>query len=407
MTGGGAAGVSRRSVLAGMTGLAGLGVGAAAGVGIGRSDRREPEAALASQTVDFYGTHQAGIVTPPQAHANFVGLDLVDPRDPATLAGILRLWSQDGARLVQGVPGLADPEPELAPNPSRLTVTVGLGPGAFDAAPLRAKRPGWLGPLPSFAIDRLQDRWGQTDLIVHVGSDDPLTLAHATRILTAEVRTLVKTRWVQRGFRTARGTQPDSQTQRNLFGQIDGTVQPAADRYDELIWDDGADQPWLAGGTSMVVRRIAMHMDTWEALDRGGREFALGRRLGNGAPLTGTEEHDEPDFTATKNTFPVIPETSHIARAHRRADHEQFLRRSYNYDEPPEPPVDGMPADSSNIGLVFVTYQRDPVKQFVPVQQRLSDLDHLNEWTTPIGSAVYAMLPGAEPDRPLGYSLFH
>lgn len=354
--------------------------------------------------MDFYGRHQAGITTPPAAHANFIGLDLVDPTDTADLAGALTLWTQDGARLTAGTPALADPEPELAAGPSRLTVTVGLGPRVFDAPGLAARRPSWLKPLPPFEIDRLQDRWAQTDLLLVVASDDPISVAHATRILTAEVRTIVRVKWIQRGFRRARGSQPDGHTQRNLFGQVDGTEQPGGDRYDDLVWDDGAEQPWMAGGTSLVVRRIAMHMDTWEALDRSNRELVVGRNLTNGAPLTGTAEHDAPDFTATKGGIPVIPESSHIARAHRRADHEQFLRLVYNYDEPPEP-LPGIEPDTSNTGLIFATAQRDPVRQFLPVQQRLAEHDDLNEWTVPIGSAVYAIPPGATPEAPLGAGL--
>ena len=403
MTPRGSARISRRGFLAGTAGLAGLGVGAAA-VGLG-VERSSSDAEPARQTVDFYGRHQAGITTAPAAHANFIGLDLVDPTNTADLAGALTLWTQDGARLTAGTPGLADPEPELATAPSRLTVTVGLGPRAFSGPGLAERRPSWLAPLPPFSIDRLQDRWGQTDLLLVVASDDPVSLAHATRILTAEVRTIVRVKWIQRGFRRARGTQAQERTQRNLFGQIDGTEQPADGLHDSLIWDDGAQQPWMAGGTSLVVRRIAMHMDTWEALDRDNRELVVGRNLSNGAPLTGTDEHDEPDFTATEGGIPVIPESSHIARARRRAEHEQFLRLVYNYDEAPEPPPPGVEADTSNTGLVFATAQRDPVRQFVPVQQRLAEHDDLNEWTTPIGSAVYAIPPGATPTAPLGAGL--
>ncbi len=369
--------VSRRSLLTGGVGLAGLGVGAAVGL-----NRGDSEAETTSPTLPFFGKHQSGIVTPMQAHASFIGIDLLDKTDPGVLRGILRMWSQDAANLTQGRPGFSDTEPELATSPARLSVTVGLGPGAFTPTALAGRRPTWCAPLPAFAIDRLEDRWGQTDLVVLVASDDPMTLAHAVRAIVAPVRRRTRLRWVQQGFHNGR----------NLFGQVDGTVQPPDSRHDDLVWDDGSDQKWMAGGTSLVLRRIAMNMDTWEALDRRGRELSTGRTLDNGAPLTGSAEHDEPVFTATRGGIPVIPESSHIARAHQRSDREQFLRRPYSYDLPPDS------------GLIFAAYQRDPVAQYVPVQQRLSDGDALNEWTTPIGSAVYAMLPG--PSEYLGETLF-
>ncbi len=44
--------------------------------------------------------------------------------------------------------------------------------------------------------------------------------------------------------------------------------------------------------------------------------------------------------------------------------------------------------------------------QFVPLQQRLDQADALNTWTTAIGSAVFAVLPGFEPGGWLGEALF-
>lgn len=387
--------VSRRAVLAGGAGLAGLGIGAAA-MGL----TRDADVAAGSGTVPFYGARQSGITTPPTAHAQYIGLDLVDPADVPTLQGVLSLWTQDASRLTQAQPSLSDTEPELARLASNLTVTVGVGDRIFRAPALSALRPAWLAPLPPFAIDRLDPRWGQTDLLLSLAADDPVVLAHATRMLTASVRRRVRVRWVQRGFRNSPGLAPG--TMRNLFGQVDGTVQPASDTHDRLLWDDGGEQSWMADGTSLVLRRIAMNMDTWEGVDRRGRELSMGRTLDTGAPLTGTDEFDDPVFDATRGGISVIPASSHIARAHRRSDVEQFLRRAYNYDDPPEPGS----ADTSNSGLLFAAYQRDPVAQYVPVQQRLADHDDLNTWTTPVGSAVYAMLPGATQARPLGSSLF-
>jgi hypothetical protein len=86
----------------------------------------------------------------------------------------------------------------------------------------------------------------------------------------------------------------------------------------------------------MVVRRIHMNLDKWDKLDRSGREQSVGRTLSNGAPLTGTQEHDEPDFEAkTSIGFPVIPEFSHMRRARPDDTTQRIFRRAYNYDERP------------------------------------------------------------------------
>lgn len=52
-----------------------------------------------------------------------------------------------------------------------------------------------------------------------------------------------------------------------------------------------------------------------------------------------------------------------------------------------------------------MTFQADVEAQFVPVQRRLDELDLLNEWTAPVGSAVFAVLPGVRPGQVLGAAL--
>ena len=399
-------GLTRRRLLLGGA-VAGLGAATAVGADLAlranpttdASGEREPGGDGEAQIIAFYGAHQAGIATSPQAHATFVALDLHDTTDREALRRMLTVLTDDAARLTQGRPALADSEPELATVPARLTVTFGFGPELVRRVD-PAAAPAWLAPLPSFAIDRLEPAWSDGDLLLQVASDDPFTLAHALRMLLKDTRSFARVRWTQQGFRRAHGSEKPGSTMRNLFGQVDETVnlQPGTDDFDRLVWiQDG----WLAGGTGFVLRRIRMDLDKWDRLDRSGREQSVGRFLENGAPLTGTKEHDEPDFEAkTAIGFPVIPEFSHMRRARSDNPDERFFRRGYNYDDAPTG------ESVSNSGLLFASFQADTSAQFVPVQQRLSDLDLLNEWTTPIGSAVFAIPPGCETGGFVGDTLF-
>ncbi|MDT9593177.1 Dyp-type peroxidase [Nocardioides zeae] len=376
----------RRHLLAG--GAAAIG-GTAVGWGTRglRSEETSPaavaagEAVTGGETEPFHGVHQAGVVTPPQAHTSLLGLDLVDGAGTEDLTRMMRLLSDDAARLTSGTGALADTEPELAVSPARLTVTFGFGPRV-----LRMLRPAFdpgLQELPAFSLDRLDPAWGQTDVLVQVCAEDPVTVAHARRMLLKDASPFATTRWVQEGFRRARGTERAGTTMRNLMGQVDGTVNLPVEDHARLLWSEGAAAAF-DGGTFLVLRRIEMDMVDWDRTDRVAREFTVGRRLSDGAPLTGDAEFDEPDFEATDAVgFPVIDPASHVARSRSENTDERFLRRAYNY---------AMPTGES--GLLFVAYAADVERQFVPVQQRLDELDLLNEWVTTIGSAVYAVPPG-------------
>lgn len=346
----------------------------------------------------FYAVHQAGIDTNAQAHGMFVALDLLPDVDRDGMRRMMRIVSDDAARMTQGQPALADSEPELVTAPSRLTVTFGFGPGFVARA--GGSAPVWLAPLPAFKIDQLRPEYGDGDLLIQIAADDPLTVAHAGRMLLKDTRSFATVRWTQQGFRRAHGTVKPGTTMRNLFGQVDGTSnpEPGTADFDTVVWDTGTG--WLAGGTGMVVRRIAMNLDKWDRLDRPGRDQSVGRYQSNGAPLTGTDEFDEPDFEAkTAIGFPVIPEFSHLRRARSEDTAERIFRRAYNYDDTPAA------GQISNAGLIFVSFQADVQRQFTPIQQRLDDLDLLNEWTTPIGSAVFAIPPGCAEGGYIGETL--
>ncbi|MGZ6790444.1 MAG: Dyp-type peroxidase [Mycobacteriaceae bacterium] len=399
--------LSRRHLLLGGA-AAGIGAAGAIGIDLAVKTGLTTTATTVSAPVlngneitPFYGTHQAGIETAPQAHMTYVALDLAKATDSSALRRMMQVLTDDAARLTQGTAALADSEPELAVVPARLTVTFGFGAGVLARTTHPA--PTWLQPLPPFAVDRLDAAWCDGDLLLQIASDDPLTVAHATRMLLKDTRSFAEVRWVQSGFRRAPGSEKPGTTMRNLFGQVDGTANPApgSDDFAQLVWGDAAHPTWLEGGTGFVLRRIAMNVDKWDKLDRSGREATMGRKLDTGAPLTGKRETDQPDFAATTAIgFPVIPEFSHMRRARSDDPNERIYRRGYNYDEVPT--GNGV----SNSGLLFVSFQADVTRQYVPLQRRLNDLDLLNEWTTPIGSAVFAIPPGCDEGGYVGHTLF-
>ncbi len=352
-------------------------------------------APIGAETLEFYGSHQAGIEGEPQANQTLVAFDLNGRPGPDEIRRLLELLTDDAQRLASGRAPLADLEPELASTPARLTVTFGFGPGLVAALVGKKNVPSWLAPLPAFKqIDRLQDDWSDGDLLLQVAGDDPISVAHAVHLLVRDSRAFATVRWSQVGFRQGLGVHPPGTTMRNLFGQVDGTVNPEPQSTDfaEVVWRED-------DSTTMVIRRIAMNLDNWEKADRTSREFAVGRRLSDGSPLTGTSEHDVPDLEATdENGFTVIGPAAHIRRAQTDDRSQRFLRRAYNYDLGP--------GSSDAVGLIFTTFQADIEHQFLPVQQRLAEVDGLNEWTTPIGSAVFWIPAGVRPGEFVGAALF-
>lgn len=394
---------SRRAlILGGATTAIGAAAAGLAGVSVPGS-RVEPGPVLDSlgtngaQRIGFHGPRQPGIETPAPAHAVFIGLDLLRSANPAgeleALERLLRLLSQDAARLMGGRGVLADTEPELAVHPARLSVTFGLGPRAL-ALLNQDLVPRWLRPLPGFDIDELDDEYGQSDLLLQLCCDDPMTLAHAQRALLKDTRSLAGTAWIQPGFRSAYGSAPDGATMRNLFGQLDGTANPSGERLRRALWGGEGLDPWIEHGTSLVLRRIRMDLDGWDEADRPGRDFSLGRRQDSGAPLHGGVEHDAVDPGALDASgLPLLSADSHVARALPRGVDEVILRRGYNY------------VDGAESGLLFASYQADVDRQFLPIQRRLAGSDLLNQWTTPVGSAVYAIPPGCAPDGFIGGGL--
>lgn len=347
-----------------------------------------------------YGPHQPGVLAPASAVLHVVALDLLPGVDAAALGRLLRVWTADVEALMTGRAPLGDPAGELAEGGNGLVVTVGLGHRAFALEGLRHPAPPGLVRVPAMRHDALEPAWSGGDLLLLVGAQEATSVDHAVRRLLVDAAPFARLRWRQRG--SWRGTGEDGRpvTGRNLFGQVDGTGNPTGHDLAEAVWATGP--AWFAGGTTAVVRRIRMDLDAWDRLTRADQEAALGRRLDTGAPLTGRHERDAVDLTARRAGRPVVAADAHVRRAHPSTNGgRRILRKGVNYSDERATPQ-GVVAEH---GLVFLSFQADIGGQLVPLQQRLDEADALNRWTTAVGSAEFAVLPGFAPGQWLGQAL--
>lgn len=406
--------VSRRGLL---TASGAAIVGVAGGVVLGRTTAAGAETAAvptarprlpeenpagwsANQTIDFHGIHQAGVDTPEQTYATFLGLNLLNA-NAQDADSVLRIVSDDASRLMAGRPALGDTEPEIAEVPARLSITLGLGRSLFDKTGRGDRVPDYFAEIPAFSTDQLEDNWSDTDFLIQIGSDDPLTLAHAQRMLVKDLSTLTTVAWVQAGFRSPTPANDGGRASRNMMGQVDGTVNPVpgSEQFDAVVWTEG-DPTWAAGGTVVVIRRIRMLLDEWDRMDMAAKELVIGRTLDTGAPLGGSSENEELRFDVLdENGLPVIPSNAHVRVAHAESDEEMILRRPYTYDVGF---VDGV----QDVGLIFAAYTADPRKSFIPMQGRIAASDAFNRWNVTIGSSSYFIPPGCAEGDYLASGLF-
>lgn len=392
--------MERRAFLGmGLTGAAGAAIGASGGLAAGRLGELSSKGSVGTTTVPFYGVHQPGIDTPQAAHGTLVAFRLRDTTDAERLQRLLRLWSADAALLQAGEPALADSNPELSRTPASLTITIGLGRGAFAAAGLLDRWPLHYDEIPAFDIDRLDPRWTGGDLVLQVSANDGGTVTHAVRELTRDAQPFAERQWQQSGWHVQPDVNP-GQSARNLLGFKEGAgnPMPGTRDFEEVVWNTGDEQPWFANGTTMAVRRIRMDLDLWDQVPPLMQEASFGRHIINGAPLGGTSEFQRPDFEArdAKGTR-IIAEDAHIRRAEAKRN---IFRRPFNYDD--DLTADGRP----DAGLIFIAFGSD-IDRYVGIQAMLATRDALNTWTTPVGSAMFVIPPGAStPDGWVGETLF-
>jgi deferrochelatase/peroxidase EfeB len=373
--------------------------------------------ALEGQAV-FYGPHQAGIGTPQLEHLEFAAFDVAsDSVDD--LRSLLQEWTAAAAALTDGalyeptaaegssvVP--ADPGEAIGTGPAQLTITIGFGPSLFEKGHfgLASSQPKAHMPLPPFNGDSLEPGRSDGDLCVQACAEDPQIAFHAIHVFTRIAEGAAILRWSQHGFGRTSSMSRDQPTPRNLMGFKDGTNNVRAEEgreMDEHVWVQPGDGPaWMEGGTYMVVRRIQMLLDVWDATSLEGQERAVGREKVSGAPLGQEGEYDPVDLSAEKNGELAIPADAHIRLASPDLNAgKRILRRGFSFTEPSQAGSGQLDA-----GLFFISFQRDPQRQFVPIQRRLAANDALSRHLLHTGSGVFACPPGVRPGRFIGEGLF-
>ncbi|MFE0406268.1 iron uptake transporter deferrochelatase/peroxidase subunit [Streptomyces nigra] len=403
-----AGGISRRRLL-GTAGATGLVLGAAGGAAgyAARPAEATPLSSLGADEVMFHGKHQPGIVQRLQARGHLVAFDLAAGAGRREAAALLRRWSETARRLMAGEAAQQeDTGVALDAGPSSLTITFGFGHSFFARTGLEKQRPVALDPLPEFSSDRLDKARSNGDLWVQIGADDALVAFHALRAIQKDAGRAAKVRWQMNGFNRSPGATAHPMTARNLMGQVDGTRNPKptdAD-FDRRIFvpESGAQDPaWMANGSYAVVRRIRMLLDDWEQLSVTAQEQVIGRRKADGAPLTGGTETTEMDLEKTDRAGNlVVPLDAHarITRPDQNGG-AAILRRPFSYHDGIDP--DGVP----DAGLLFICWQADPLRGFVPLQRKLDRGDALSRYIRHEASGLFAVPGGAAEGEYVGQRL--
>ena len=348
------------------------------------------------EEISFYGKHQAGITTPMQKNIYFVVLDL-RTTDKNELIQLFKDWTDYSQKLVNGELVKKDGSNALLPpsdtgetvglNPYRLTLTFGVSASFLTKLGLEKKRPKLFRDLPAFPKEQLREQYTGGDIVIQACADDEQVAFHAVRNLIRKGRNKVTMKWSQSGF-AAIGDRME--TPRNLFGFKDGTANVTTEKdFDKVVWADSKD--WMNNGSYMAVRRIIMHLETWDRTNLQEQENTFGRYKESGAPFGKKDEFDEVDLS-------LLPVDSHVRLA-KEVD-LPILRRSYSYSDGIDPKTGQFDA-----GLLFIAFQKDP-DRFVKIQTNLGADDKMNEYVTHIGSGLFACFGGVKEGGYIGQDLF-
>ncbi len=357
-----------------------------------------------SQTVAFFGAHQAGIITEQQEYGYLVAFDLT-VTTAKEVKNLLKDWTMLAQTVTQGET-MKNPNNDLLPpndtgdslglGAQNLTITIGYGLSLFekdgvDRFGLRHKTPQYLKEMPKMAHDSLQSEMSDGDLVFQVCSDDRQVAFHAVRNLIRMSSGKAVVRFLEDGF--IKGGK--NETPRNLFGFKDGTANiehSTKKGYQTVVWAEADEPAWFQGGTYLGYRKIKMLLEIWDRSSLSEQEDTFGRKKESGAAYGRKKEFD-----------PVVmskqPIDSHVKLA--KDVKTQMHRRAYSYQK-------GIDEYTGNIeaGLLFIAFTQNPEAQYIPMLQLMGKKDKLNEYTIPIGNGLYACQKGLQQGEYFGQQLF-
>ncbi|HRL50463.1 MAG TPA: Dyp-type peroxidase [Propioniciclava sp.] len=149
----------------------------------------------------------------------------------------------------------------------QLDVVVGVGSDAWDRL-YSGPRPAKLTPFDPPAGERHAAPATPGDLLFHVRSDSMGVCFELGQQILARLAGAVDVVDETHGFRFYE--------QRDLLGFVDGTENPEAEDAVRAAIIDDAD-PFVAGGSYVMVQKYLHDMDAWNALSTGEQERVIGR----------------------------------------------------------------------------------------------------------------------------------
>lgn len=234
----------------------------------------------------------------------------------------------------------------------------------MDRFGIKNRKPLFLKDIPKFAHDSLEDDYSDGDILFQSCSNDRQVAFHAIRNLIWIGSGKVQVKFLEDGF--IKGAKKE--TPRNLFRFKDGTADHDSQKgYKEVVWAENDEPTWFQGGSYLGYRKIQMFLEVWDRSSLYDQENTFGRNKMSGAAFGRKKEFDEVILSKQ-------PKDSHIYLV--KKTEQQIHCRAYSYQN-------GIQSKTGNIdaGLLFISFMKDPFKQYVPMLKIMGEKDALNEYT--------------------------